>query len=263
MSGRALVFAATAAALLGAGALSCGEVPTLEDDIAYISAVDLPAPAVAAGDTLRDSLGVVAPLRVHAFDRGDVEIPDVVTTFVLTTLPSPLSVTDDGFVSASDTASAVQNVQLVGRVGGRLQTTPANLLVVSQPDSMAHASAAVRDTTLPALDTMRVAVTGLNAKGSRVAVPGIIVRYRIAGVFGPAPAGATVLLTLDGRTVSRPDSTAAVDTTDSAGETSRMLVVAGAGVDSVVVFARARSLRGQPLRGDSLRFILRVKAAAP
>ena len=262
MSRRALALVATAAVLLGAGALSCGEVPTLQDDIAYISAVDLPAPAVAAGDTLRDSLGNVAPLRVHAFDRGDVEIPDVTATFVITALPSPVSITEDGFVSASDTASAVQTVTLVGRIGGRLQTTPASLLVVSQPDSMAHASAAVRDTTLPALDTMRVVVTGLNANGTRVAVPGIIVHYRIAGVFGSAPEGATAILTLDGRTVSRPDSTASADTTDGAGETSRTLVVAGTGVDSVVVLARARSLRGQPLRGDSLRFILRVKAAA-
>jgi hypothetical protein len=82
-------------------------------------------------------------------------------------------------------------------------------------------------------------------------------------VFGTDMQGLTTVLTLDGRTISRPDSLAAVDTTDSSGEASRTLVVAGTGVDSVVVYARARSLRGVPLRGDSLRFILRVKPSTP
>jgi hypothetical protein len=258
------VLAATAAAMLAAGALSCGEVPTLEGGIAYISPVVLPAPAVAVGDQLRDSLGNVAPLRVIAYDRSDVEIPDVPASFVPVTVPVPITIGEDGTVTASDTVTAVQTVQIVGRVGDRLQTTPATLLVVTQPDSMVNSSAAALSTTLPALDTMRVVVTGVNSFGaSRVAVPGIVVRYRIAGVFGTGTQGLTTVLTLDGRTISRPDSLAAVDTTDSFGETSRTLVVAGTGVDSVVVYARARSLRGVPLRGDSLRFILRVKSSTP
>jgi len=49
-----------------------------------------------------------------------------------------------------------------------------------------------------------------------------------------------------------------VDTTDQSGAVSRTLVVAGTGIDSVVVFARARSLNGMRLRGDSLHFVLRV-----
>ena len=102
-------------------------------------------------------------------------------------------------------------------------------------------------------------VTGLNVHGVRVPVPGIIVRYRIARVYGAGAASATALLTLDGRTVSRPDSLAAVDTTDASGIASRTLVVAGKDVDSVVVFVRARSLRGTVLKGDSLHFVLSTK----
>lgn len=251
------------AALSLATMLACGEVPTLDDGIAYISAVQLSAPAVAVGDTLRDSLGNVAPLRVIAYDRSDVEIPDVLAMFVPTTAPVPITIDADGILTADDSVSAVRTVQFVGRIGDRLQTTPASLLIVSQPDSMANASAAALSTTLPALDTMQVLVTGVNTSGSRVAVPGIIVSYRITGVYGDATDGATAILTLDGRTVSRPDSTFAVDTTDTAGEVSRTLVVAGAGVDSVVVFARARSLRGLRLGGDSLRFVLRVGTGTP
>jgi hypothetical protein len=259
---RAARWAATWAftcVIVFAGAFSCGDVPTLDDGIAYISPIILPSPAVAAGDTLRDSLGNAAPLRVMAFDQQDAALPDPVATFLPTSVPAPISISEDGIVTAADTVSAAQTVQLVARVGGRLQTTTASLLVVSQPDLIAQNSAEVLETALPALDTLRVLVTGLNSRKIRVVVPGIIVRYRIAAVYPSATASGTAMLTLEGRTISRPDSLAAVDTTDPSGVAARTLVVAGTGIDSVVVFAQARSLKNMPLRGDSVHFVLRVK----
>lgn len=245
-------------ALVLAGALSCGDVPTLDEGIAYISPIILPAPAIAVGDQLRDSLGNVVPLRVMAFDRNDTALPDPVATYLPSHLPSPITISESGIVTASDTVSTVQTVQLVARVGDRLQTTVANLLVVPQPDSLAQASNEVLQSPLPVLDTLRVIVSGMNRSGTRVVVPGIIVRYRITGVYGPSVSSGTAMLTLDGRTISRPDSLFAVDTTDASGAAARMLVVAGSGIDSVVVFARARALNGTPLRGDSLHFVLRI-----
>lgn len=245
-------------AIAVATTLSCGEVPTLDEGIAYISPIILPAPAVAIGDQLRDSLGNVTPLRVEAFGRNDEQLPDPAATYLTTVLPSSVSIGEDGVVSAADTVSAVQTVQLVARVGSRLQTTPTSLLVVPQPDSLGRASAEATVQSLPAIDTMRVSVSGVNRAGTRVVVPGIIVHYRIARVYGAGATTATAILTLDGRTVSRPDSTASADTTDASGAASRTLVVAGTNVDSVEVFVRARSLAGVPLKGDSLRFVLRT-----
>lgn len=250
---RALLFGVTVAAV----ALACGEVPTLDQGIAYISPIILPAPAVAIGDQLRDSLGNVAPLRIEAFGRNGEQLPDPQATFLPTVAPSPVSIGADGVVTASDTVSTAQAVQIIGRVGSKLQTTTVSLLVVPQPDSLGRGSDSLKTVALPALDTLRVSVTGLNPARARVGVPGIIVRYRIAGVYGPGSDTAAAILTLDGRTVSRPDSTIAVDTTDASGLASRTLVVANAKLDSVVMIVRARSLRGDPLRGDSLRFILR------
>lgn len=256
MSRRALFLAASAVASFGA--LSCGDVPTLDNGIAYISTIVLPAPAVAAGDQLRDSLGNVAPLRVIAYDRNNAEIPGVTASFLPTSVPVPITIGEDGVVTASDTVSTVQTVLLVARVGDKLQTTTASLLVVSQPDSIARSVPEIKSAALPVLDTLGVAVSGVNSRGTRVAVPGIIVRYLIAGVYGTDVTSGTAVLTLDGKTVSRPDSLFAVDTTDQSGAVSRTLVVAGTGIDSVVVFARARSLNGMRLRGDSLHFVLRV-----
>jgi len=245
--------------ITGAIALSCGEVPTLDEGIAYISPIILPAPAVAIGDTLRDSLGVAPPLRIEAFGRNDEQLADPAATFLPTVVPSPIRISEAGFVTASDTVSTVQTVQLVGRVGNKLQTTTARLLVVPTADSLARTTSEAVEATLPAADTLRVTVTGVNPAGTRVAVPGITVRYRIARVFGAGAAAATAILTVDGGGVSRPDSLVAVDTTDASGVASRTLVVAGEQVDSVVVYARARSLRGTPLKGDSLHFVLRAR----
>jgi len=243
-------------AIAVAAAVSCGDVPTLDQGIAYISPVILPAPAVAIGDTLRDSLGIATPLRIDAFGRNDELLSPPVATFLPTILPSPISIDASGIVTAAESLTTVQTVQLVGRVGNKLQTTTVSLLVVPQPDSLDRTSPDVTG-ALPAIDTLRVTVTGLKRDSTRVPVPGIIVRYRVR-VFGPSTESATAFLTLDGRTVSRPDSLAAVDTTDASGIASRTLVVAGTGLDSVVVLVRARSLRNVPLKGDSSRFIFRV-----
>lgn len=254
MRRRVVVFGVVAAAV----ALSCGEVPTLDEGIAYISPIILPAPAVAIGDQLRDSLGNVAPLRVEAFGRNDEQLPDPVATFLPTMVPAPISISEGGIVTASDTVSSVKTVQIVARVGNKLQTTMASLLVVPQPDSLGRSSAEVVHDSLPAVDTIRVMVTGLNGDSTRVPVPGIIVHYRIARVYGEGRDSAVAILTLDGRTVSRPDSTVSADTTDASGLASRTLVIAGENVDSVVVYVRAHSLRGVSLRGDSLHFVLRT-----
>ena len=123
----------TCLAVLGAAlaaSFSCGEVPTLENGIAYITPVLLPSPAVAAGDTLRDSLGIATPLRVRAFGRDSQEITGFTVTFVPTALPADVDIDGNGYLIARDT---VRSVQLVGRIGDRLQTSVATLLIVPQP----------------------------------------------------------------------------------------------------------------------------------
>ena len=93
-------------------ALSCGEVPTLDQGIAYISPIILPSPAVAVGDQLRDSVGNVVPLRIEAFGRNDERLPDPAATFLTTVLPSPITIGADGIVTASDTVSAVRALRI-------------------------------------------------------------------------------------------------------------------------------------------------------
>jgi hypothetical protein len=241
-------------------AVSCGEVPTLVDDVAYISPVLLPLPAVAAGDTLRDSLGLAAPLRVRAFGRDDQEISGLPTTFVPTTLPADVTIDANGYLVARDT---VRSVQIVGRVGTSLQTTVATLQIVPDPSAIARPATDASDDvvlTLPVVDTLRVTVTSVY-RAAITPVRGIIVRYKIDSLR-PAglPSGRAVLVD-DALQVSRPDSTIATDTTDASGNAARrLLVLAGTGVETVFVSASARRLRtGEPL--EPVRFVVRTRQA--
>jgi hypothetical protein len=258
---RSLAIVIAGAIAAGAAATSCGEVPTLENGIAYIT-FTLPSPAVGVSDVLRDSLGNPAPLQIRAFDRSGNEISPGTASWLATPVPVGNGVTIDanGLVTAKDT---IASVQIVGRAGATLQTTPATLLVVPQPDSIGATNGAdtiaIRD--LPALDTMRVAVTGIY-KGARTPVQGIVVRYHIDTVYSaPGTQGYAVLTNAAGA-ISRPDSTTVVDTTKSptATATSFPTLVAAGGLDSAVVRVRASMFNGQPLHGSPVRFVLRRRS---
>ena len=253
---------AVALALAGATALAvaCGDVPTLENGIAYYTPVQLPLPTVALGDTLRDSLGVARPLRIQAFTKDSQEVTGLSVLFLPTTLPSLVRIDSaTGYVVANDTAAGT--VQIVGRIGERLQTSVASLLVVPEPTTIASADDAAGDSlALPVLQKLTVTVTG-TYKGASATIAGIIVRYRIDSLV-PAtlPRGSAILVN-DNIAPLRPDSTSAVDTTSAAGTAMRqLLVLAGSGVQRVYVSASARHLHdAQPLAGSPVRFVVNIK----
>ena len=252
------VLAAAAALVV---AFACGEVPTLADGISYISPVLLPSPAVAAGDTLRDSLGRVAPLRVQAFDKDDNPLPNISATFLVTPADPRVTLTPAGILKAPD---SVRTIQLVGRVGDRLQTATTPLEVVPQPDELTQASRrdSVKFDTTAAPRSNPLAVTvKSSAKGSAVPVRSIIVRFEISRVF---PAGATAgqpdsLLALidDNNRILTSSGRTAVDTSDASGVASRRVRARIGTFDSLEVVARANNLRGIPLRPDTFVVVRR------
>jgi hypothetical protein len=239
--------------------LSCGEVPTLENGIAYYTPVQLPLPAVAAGDTLRDSLGRAMPLRVLAFTKDSQEIGGLTVTFVPTALPSDVTIDANGILVARDT---LRSVQLVGRIGERFQTSVATLQIVPEPSAISRADGVAADSTypLPAIRPLPVTVTGAY-RGVSTPVNGIIVRYRIDSLRPSTLDVGNAILIVSGGGPLRPDSTTAVDTTKTAGNATRTVVVsAGSAVERVFISASARRLRdGQPLVGSPARFELVIR----
>lgn len=239
-------------------ALSCGDVPSLVNGVAYYTPVILPLPAVAAGDTLRDSLGRPAPLRIRAFSRDSQEITGLSALFVPTALPADVTIDSaTGILVARDT---LRTVSLVGQLAGQLQTSPVALQIVPEPSGIARADDPAGDTTfkLPALKALPVTVTG-TYRGTSTGVNGIIVRYRIDSLQSTGQAGSATLIIAGGGSL-RPDSTIAVDTTRTAGTATRsVLLIGGSGAQRVYISAYANRLRdAAPLSGSPVRFTLDV-----
>jgi hypothetical protein len=260
--------AVVAGAALLAAVLSCGDVPTLPEGVAYITAVILPSPAVALNDTLRDSVGVVAPVRLYGIDNSGDTVRSLSPVFLVTTVPGKSVRLVAGDLVIGD---SVRTAQIVGQVGSRLQTPPASLDVVRQPDSIAAASNSSTRFPVPTgsevTSTVALGVTvtsppsETNPPIPRAGVKSIIVRYSVTNVF---PANATIpdttLVLLDeaGR-FQLPSGRASVDTTDAAGTASRRIRAIPLGFDSVEIRVSANNLRGVPLKGSPIRFVVTTK----
>jgi len=267
---RGVGLAAATAAALGF-AFACGDVPTLPGGVAYITPILLPSPSMAFGDTLRDSLGHAAPLRVVAVARDSSIVTNVVVYYLLTTLNSGATVDNGGIVRAPDSLGTVRVVAQVtdgtSSSALQLQTPEVAIDVVPLADSIAR-SGTLADSTfeLPLLQSLSVAVTGMGPS-VRGTVSGIRVHYGITAVYpSTVPVTGHFYLADDQGGVLRSDSTVALDTTSSAGIASRSLVgvvsADGLAADSVLVEAAASSQKGVPLTGSPVRFIVRVKKPA-
>jgi hypothetical protein len=261
-----------AAGAVGAAAFACGEVPTLPLGIAYVTPVLVPSPSVAHGDTLRDSLGRAAPLRVYALSASGTDtIRSVALRFLFTGAHGNATIDGSGYLVAPD---SIETLRIVGQVtdpaGGGLQLQTPELLidVVPAADSLAAKPTARADTTYstPLLAPISVTVTGTGPGGVRGPVGGIRVRYRIVGAWAAGAAVANRFYLVDDQNaILRPDSTLAIDTT-AAGLASRRLVgisapAGAASTDSVTVEVRAWSQRYVELAGSPLRTTLHFRSS--
>jgi hypothetical protein len=87
------------------------------------------------------------------------------------------------------------------------------------------------------------------------------VRYAVTRIF-PASASipdTTLVLIDDSGRFRLPTGLTSVDTTDVAGSASRQIRAIPLGFDSVEVSATANNLRGIPLRGSPIRFVVTTK----
>jgi hypothetical protein len=235
-------------------ALGCSDINTDPHSVASIALDTIPFPAVVAHDSLRDSLGVARPLHATAYNpQGNA----------LTSVPVRYRVVDSGAVADSVKGYVVADsarpnpVRVVAEAGG-LQTMPDTLWVVPAPDSIAAQNPAdtlaysLSDSTLNVSTGLTVKVMHRNGTTSPAPVHGWLVSYRIV-----APTD-TLLAQLVGST----GSASRVTTTASDGTASLRVRIRpirlAAPTDSVIVEAMAR-MRGAPITGAPVRFVLQVK----
>lgn len=243
----------SARAFLGAAWLltSCREVPAPEGDVLSVSRVLLPSPGLVVGDTMRDSLGVAAPLRVIAYRAdGQPADPQPTATFVSLDTGAHLA-TGSAFLIGDDAGTSVR---LVGTVAG-LRTQTEIAVVTQRPDTLVAADS-TRHTKRFSLLTDEIAINSaeLNVivqhrNGTAVTgVDAVIVRYAIVRALPAVPdKGPTIVLVSGSVPSSR-------DTTSGGGRAARVaqlrnFTFSSALPDSAIVNATASH------RGVSLGFV--------
>ena len=260
------------AALLGTiavlTALACVDM-SAPSGAASISALLLPSPSVVVGDTMRDSTGAVASLRVIAYDASDSPISGLPTLFFISDSANAAHIAKSSFLVGDKQGT----VRVIGQVSG-VQTLPASVPVTVAPTTFALAAtptlpdtlvvplAGTTDTTSKSTGTQAIAVT-LKGAGDTASL-GFIVKYELVSAPATLQSSATpaVFISGDGSKASL------VDTTD-AGGASRSVVVksalladvalkGGTKADSVVVRV-STFYKGKPVSGSPIRVKLPLK----
>lgn len=243
----------TPRALRGLGMLAgcmslaaCLELSGPTDDIESLSTVLAPYPAVVAGDTLRDSLGVARRLDVVAFTgRGDTVAVPAGLQFFLPDTGTGVRI-EDGFLIAG---TRLGPVRVVAQVPGlqtpalAIEVVPAPTQVLPEPASLGNpATLAPKRYAFETSVTsapLQVRVQGLSA-GTPANVSGWIVDYVITRQPQSTVSGRQPAVLERG---IRPDSLRAMDTT-AAGVAGRAVIVNPAllanAADTVVVEAHVR-----------------------
>jgi hypothetical protein len=252
--GRVLPLGLVLAAAIGAG---CTTVTTDVSRAVSVEFDTVAFPAIVTGDTLRDSLGVVAPLHPLAYNSVGSVISGASFNFV--TFDTGLTITRAGIVTAQGRNGTVR---LVASING-IQSVQRTLEITRRPDTV-YATSKLRDTLfyvlpdVPATNTRTgigvTLVSGDSSGGVRFP-KGWLVSYRVLYHGRLMPKGDTTVATL----LTEGSIPSVVDTSDASGLTARGLRVHPAGLignpDSVIVEATAR-YKGAQVRGSPVRFVL-------
>jgi hypothetical protein len=174
---RALVPALVALATAAAGA--CSEVGTDPSAPVAIAFDTLPSLAIVEGDTLRDSLGMVAPITATAFNSAGDTIRGATFTFLARDTTNALTVDPSGaFVVAGDTSASATNVTLQASLGSLQFTRP--LAIVPRPDVLTIPTTAIDPALILAPDTAALRAKNLSSSFSATvlhnATPAVPVR---------------------------------------------------------------------------------------
>ncbi|MCE9601865.1 MAG: hypothetical protein K8S21_06565 [Gemmatimonadetes bacterium] len=251
------VLIATAAALCAAA--SCAELGTGVGEVSYLAFDGIPWPALLAGDTLRDSLGVATPLRAHAFDASGREITGA--PFRYFTLDTGVVVDSSGTMRATTRRDGT--VRVVASLGA-LQSDDRLLRVTRRPDSTFAATApaitleyAIPDVSTNLSPEMRVSLVSRDTVRVSPGVGGWRVRWRTVHAGDTLAVSDTSWVALQTTGGVR----SAVDTTAADGSSTRKLRVfvtrIPAPIDSFIVLADIR-LYGARVPGSPVRFVVRV-----
>ena len=251
-------------ALVVAALAGCLELNTDPDVPFAIEFDSLPWPSLLSGDSMRDSLGVVTPLAVKAYNTDGDVINGVVTSWFV--LDTGATVDADGIMT---TTRRDGTVRVLGSVGG-LQSPQRLIRIARRPDTLytSQDTLVLFAYSLPDGASNLTSAMTVNLRttetigGFAPGVQGWIVRWRAVHEGDTLDLNDVSMVTLQTSGGSRVGQ----DTTAAAGTSERRLRIWAntlpAAVDSFYVVAEAR-FHGVAVPGSPVIFKVRVAPVAP
>jgi hypothetical protein len=251
-------------------AATCTKIPTDPKAVFSLAVDSLPGPSVVAGDTLRDTNGVAAPLTGRAYNIQNQVLANVHVQF-LSLSPDQLTISAQNFAIGTPTGDSI--VRVIADANG-LQSLPFNVPVVLKPDSFAFAdsdsiSSAALSLTSPDSDVSAALNVLLihfpDTAGGDSVTRSYIVHYQITYPASAAKGtGTPTDTTLPAYLIEADGQPSRTDTTDGNGNGSRAVQFSVAqfrpkSVDSIVVMATAL-YRDSVIPGSPLRFVIHYTA---
>lgn len=247
-------------ATVGGMAGACTEITGDPSVPVAIELVPSQLPFIVAGDSLRDTLGVVRPLEARALNSENEVIPGAPISFVVIDTGTTVEIDDaTGFITGVDTGS----VRVIASVG-ELQSLPITIVVTLRPDTIVPLSAVLdsiqfligRESQIDLRVRVLHDTTPGVAEGT-VPVRSYVVHFRIVDPPGlPVNDSTIVQLVNDNRRAST------TDTTDASGEAKRTVRLSPAvrttPPDSIIVEATATRPDQSPVPGSPIRFVVKI-----
>ena len=238
---RAAALAACGAAV--AWLANCSELGGPSGGVYSISPLLLPSPSMVVGDTMRDSAGVAAPLRVVGFTESGDTVRGSAATFITLDTNAHLVA---GTVLVAD---HVGGARVVGMLGG-IQTLPETVKVTLSPDTIVATDSVRHRKTYSFLsgDTLvnsaELSTRVAHRDGTTLSdVDGVVVYYAIVSA-PPAKGSTPPVVLMSGNLLSSRDTTVS----GRAGRIVRLRAqqLTSLSPDSAIVTATA-SYRGQTI----------------
>jgi hypothetical protein len=255
-------FAPLLVAVAAAVGIACVDM-SAPKGAAAISVLQLPSPSVIVGDSMRDSLGVVRPITVIAYDGAGNPIAEAIPQIFLTDSTRAARLTS----SAILIGDAIGTARLTGQVEG-LQTPgvgipvthrPERIVAGTRPDTIRPRAGADSSTSLGS-STVRANVRSAADSVSA----GIIVRFRLARGPATSPTATSPVAWL----TNESNVPTTRDTTDASGAASIRVVVNARSLEATVAFGRLDSAvvvaesfhNGKQLAGSPLTIVVPIRA---
>jgi len=235
--------------MLLAAATACTEVGTDPNAVVALEFEGAADPSIVAGDSLRDSLGVLEPLRFTALNFKGEPVPDAVAVF--SSPDTIVRISSDGIVFARGPKPDATPVRVFATIGS-LQSQPDSLFVVLRADSI-KADKATEDVPVgenggaSSADSLRFFVFGDSANGKPGPIAHWLVSYQLryrGALLSPTDTSIAYTFEASGGTTPRRLATF-IDTTDAQGRSARRVFVrsmpAASTEDTIFLVATIRS----------------------